>query len=296
MKYHLTVFILSICNYGLCQSIGGKWVGQMTHPLFDYKNIKLEAKITQIDSVLNGQIKTSCDRAYIITRFQGVISNGKITINESEVLEESQEKPIWCLKSLEGVYNGDNGSHVINGTWTTYTAYKNEKPQPYFECFCPPGVFSISSSSSLLNKPFESTTSEASTIGERVHKEKSLYSSFIKPNLIGFVSVWFGFEQSSSSILPSSKAALDKVLNYLTKYPSLEILLEGHTDNVGDPVENLNLSARRVMIIKQFLVGNGISSERISCHALGGMLPIAPNDSEKNRSLNRRVLVKVVKE
>lgn len=86
----------------------------------------------------------------------------------------------------------------------------------------------------------------------KVRKGKSLNDYFTKPELSGFLSKSFRFKKNTSAVLSSCMPDIEKVLNYLTKYPDLEILLEGHTDNVGDPVKNLNLSTERVIVIKKY--------------------------------------------
>jgi outer membrane protein OmpA-like peptidoglycan-associated protein len=68
------------------------------------------------------------------------------------------------------------------------------------------------------------------------------------------------------------------------------ILLEGHTDNIGEAKDNYNLSYKRVVAIKNFLTAfYDISPNRILVKAYGETKPIASNLSEKGRSINRRV-------
>ena len=71
----------------------------------------------------------------------------------------------------------------------------------------------------------------------------------------------------------------------------LKVLLEGHSSNDGDFTINLNLSQQRVNIIKDFLIGEGIESNRISVKALGEDEPIFDKNTSQGRALNRCVLI-----
>ncbi|WP_188558985.1 OmpA family protein [Hymenobacter glacieicola] len=101
------------------------------------------------------------------------------------------------------------------------------------------------------------------------------------------------FEQGSARLLSSSYPALKKLLQLLTETPSLTIELRGHTDNVGAPEKNVQLSERRVATVKAYLVRHGIAADRITGLGLGGAEPRASNEREATRQLNRRVEFRV---
>ena len=88
----------------------------------------------------------------------------------------------------------------------------------------------------------------------------------------------------------------EQVVSFLKVNPKVEILLSGHTDNRGIVEHNLRLSQKRVERVKAYLVSNGISSRRIAGKGLGGSKPIAANDTEETRRLNRRVEFVIVKD
>lgn len=97
------------------------------------------------------------------------------------------------------------------------------------------------------------------------------------------------FAQSRTEILPESYPQLDLVVRFLKENPSVRIELSGHTDGRGVPADNLRLSQARVDRVKEYLVSKGIESRRISGKGYGGTRPIAGNDTEESRRLNRRV-------
>lgn len=104
------------------------------------------------------------------------------------------------------------------------------------------------------------------------------------------------FQQSTPNLLPESNDELDEVVEFLKLNPKVEIELAGHTDNRGDPKHNLNLSQKRVDVVKAYLVGKGISGRRIDGKGYGGSKPIADNKTEATRRLNRRVEFTIVKD
>lgn len=103
------------------------------------------------------------------------------------------------------------------------------------------------------------------------------------------------FYQSKAKVLPSSLPTLEKLYETMKKYPTMEIELHGHTDNVGDENKNLQLSEERVKAIKKYLVDKKIEPHRIQTKYFGGSKPIADNSSEYTRRLNRRVEIVILK-
>jgi outer membrane protein OmpA-like peptidoglycan-associated protein len=103
------------------------------------------------------------------------------------------------------------------------------------------------------------------------------------------------FEQSQFNLLPGANSELDRMADMLTQYPAMEILIEGHTDNQGDWEPNMKLSADRVRVVKEYLIGKGIAEARIQTKAWGPSKPIASNETEEKRKQNRRVEFTILK-
>ena len=97
------------------------------------------------------------------------------------------------------------------------------------------------------------------------------------------------FMQSKAELLPDSYAELNEVADFMKANPSVEIELSGHTDNRGSFRQLLSLSQQRVNKVKTYLVSKGISAKRITGKGYGDRKPVASNDTEESRSLNRRV-------
>jgi outer membrane protein OmpA-like peptidoglycan-associated protein len=97
------------------------------------------------------------------------------------------------------------------------------------------------------------------------------------------------FEQSQYELLEASFTELNRVAELMKENPEMEIRLEGHTDNIGDFMLNVELSKNRVLTVKEYLVNQGIDANRIQFKAYGGTQPIASNANEDSRKQNRRV-------
>lgn len=99
------------------------------------------------------------------------------------------------------------------------------------------------------------------------------------------------FETAKWDIKASSYSQLDELVFFLKSDPTKKIILNGYTDNVGDPASNLELSQKRALAVKNYLISKGISEARIKTNGYGENYPIAANDSDANRKKNRRTEV-----
>ena len=96
------------------------------------------------------------------------------------------------------------------------------------------------------------------------------------------------FETDSYRLVPSSYDELKILFSFLNKNPSVKILIEGHTDNVGDTQYNFLLSNNRAKEVYKYLKSRGISEYRLSYKGYGESRPIVSNNTELGRSKNRR--------
>lgn len=104
------------------------------------------------------------------------------------------------------------------------------------------------------------------------------------------------FSQGKSVIDPKSYPELDEVVQMMKENTRIEIQLEGHTDNVGSPKANLELSQSRVDAVKKYLVEKGIAKGRIQTKAFGGSQPLANEMTPEARAKNRRVEMRILKD
>ncbi|MBL4855825.1 MAG: OmpA family protein, partial [Idiomarina sp.] len=97
------------------------------------------------------------------------------------------------------------------------------------------------------------------------------------------------FATGSANISQSFNPVLDDVARVLKKYEKTTMLIEGHTDSTGSAEYNQQLSLNRANAVRNNLVGNGVDSRRVTTEGYGESMPVADNDTESGRQLNRRV-------
>jgi OmpA-OmpF porin, OOP family len=98
------------------------------------------------------------------------------------------------------------------------------------------------------------------------------------------------FKTNSDLILPESNVVLEKVAAAIQKLPAgYQYRVEGHTDGLGPAAFNKDLSQRRAKSVIAWLVGKGLDGKRFTAAGIGPDRPVAGNDTEPNRQLNRRV-------
>ncbi|HFB67066.1 MAG TPA: OmpA family protein [Aeromonadales bacterium] len=97
------------------------------------------------------------------------------------------------------------------------------------------------------------------------------------------------FDTNRSDLRVSFMDVLDSVILVLRKYPDTVLKVVGHTDSVGSDSYNLDLSERRANSVASYLITKGISPRRIQAYGAGEGFPVATNETELGRSMNRRV-------
>ena len=86
-----------------------------------------------------------------------------------------------------------------------------------------------------------------------------------------------------------------KVIRFLNDNPTLRIEISGHTDNQGTPAYNVQLSLKRAQAVVKYLTDHGIVSTRLTQKGYGADKPLAPNDTEENRQINRRIEFRLIR-
>ncbi|NLA24820.1 MAG: OmpA family protein, partial [Bacteroidales bacterium] len=102
------------------------------------------------------------------------------------------------------------------------------------------------------------------------------------------------FDYDKASLRSESTAELDKLISVLEKEKSMKIEISGHTDNVGSSDYNKKLSQERAKSVVDYLISKGIDKNRLEYAGYGFDQPIADNDTEEGRQLNRRVEFKIL--
>ncbi len=98
------------------------------------------------------------------------------------------------------------------------------------------------------------------------------------------------FDTNKAEIKPEFQEVLDDLASALTeRYPQAKLQVQGHTDSTGPTEYNEQLSQQRAIAVQTFLIGKGLTADRVDTRGLGEENPIASNDTPDGRALNRRV-------
>jgi outer membrane protein OmpA-like peptidoglycan-associated protein len=104
------------------------------------------------------------------------------------------------------------------------------------------------------------------------------------------------FETGRADLKGGNVKNLNNLADFLNKYENRTVLIEGHTDNVGDENYNQGLSLRRADAVRSYLISKGVSGSRMNSFGMGETTPVSSNDSSTGRQQNRRVEVIIANE
>jgi len=96
------------------------------------------------------------------------------------------------------------------------------------------------------------------------------------------------FKFGSAELLPEDKVYLDQIVILMKTNDLINVRVNGHTDNIGGDEYNMNLSHDRAKSVHDYLVSSGIPASRLSFAFFGSTRPIASNETEEGRAINRR--------
>jgi outer membrane protein OmpA-like peptidoglycan-associated protein len=124
--------------------------------------------------------------------------------------------------------------------------------------------------------------------------KSSTLPTVLKGEVLVLDKVWFKF--NASDLQTESSAQLNKLVLLMQKRPNMKISVKGHTSSEGGDDYNLKLSETRAQSVKQYLISQGITVERIASKGFGETQPVATNDTEEGRQRNRRVEFEIMSE
>ena len=104
------------------------------------------------------------------------------------------------------------------------------------------------------------------------------------------------FDTGKSTIQTNSYKVVDDLAALLLNRKTMVIEVSGHTDNTGNPADNLILSQNRANSVRNYLIKKGVEANRITAVGFGETKPVANNDTQQGRQMNRRTEVKIINE
>jgi len=137
----------------------------------------------------------------------------------------------------------------------------------------------------LAKQPLQEKEQPKQSIPKKKSKPIAIAEIFNPRNIL--------FKHGKYDLLTTSHQELNKLVEYLTNNNQTQLTIEGHTDNSGSATFNQQLSINRAAAIKRYLVTKGIHAGRITVLGYGSNRPMATNETETGRQLNRRVAFKL---
>jgi len=117
---------------------------------------------------------------------------------------------------------------------------------------------------------------------------REMYDALLADGRVATQGIYF--DTNSDRIRPESSGTLQEIAEMMKEHTDLALIIEGHTDNVGNAAANQTLSEKRAAAVKAALVGNyGIDGSRLETTGLGATKPATSNDTAEGRQTNRRV-------
>ncbi|QNH62136.1 OmpA family protein [Hymenobacter sediminicola] len=205
-----------------------------------------------------------------------------VTLVRGRVLDAATKKPVQAVIKYENLLTGEEiGVAETNPVDGSYTIVLPSGVQYGYRAEAPNYLAESDNLDVTDRQKYSEVTQDLFLVPFAVGQTIKLNNIF--------------FAQSKYYLRENSYPELQRLIRTLKEYPTVEIKLEGHTDNQGDPTLNLKLSLDRVNEVKKYIVSKGVSGTRITTEGFGDKKPVASNDQEETRKLNRRVEFRITK-
>jgi len=201
----------------------------------------------------------------------------KVVFVEGEILNNLGDVPEGAKITLKNTKTNKEVEGVIDASTGSYVAVMAVKKDEDIMLTAKKKGYAFSS---------QLISSNEVVVGKPVKTEKVE----IKPIEVGkaYQINDINFATNSYEITPKIMFVLNEFIDFLATNPTVKIAINGHTDNIGDPKENLLLSENRAKAVYNYLLIEDIAESRLSFKGYGETKPMASNESEKGRAKNRR--------
>lgn len=128
--------------------------------------------------------------------------------------------------------------------------------------------------------------------------EDALFKFIQDPEKLVDKTTWFDFDQlnfdtGKATLQEGSMKQVENIAAIMSAFQNVKLKIGGYTDNTGNEVENLKLSASRAKTVMDAIIGLGIPRDRLESEGFGSQFPIGDNSTEEGRAKNRRISVRV---
>jgi outer membrane protein OmpA-like peptidoglycan-associated protein len=207
-------------------------------------------------------------------------TNWSMPINLPAGINSSAFDAYFTVLANDEVFFCSNRDDSLSNIYRTVLTDPDKKKEEDADQEVTDGTDLDSSKDSKLDKDLTEKTDgkkQQLTPKEQIAADKSLDNIY--------------FDYDKWDLKPQGIAFLNIVVDELKKDPSLKVRLDGHCDDRGSQEYNLPLSDNRANECRKYLINKGVNANRISTRGKGKIKPKAPNDTDANRALNRRVEV-----
>lgn len=209
------------------------------------------------------------------------IKIAQVTILKGVVSDNSTKNPVEATIDLV-----DNSRNEVIATFNS-----NSKSGRYLVTL-PSGVnygISVKADGYLFHS--ENFDIPATADYQEVTKDIGLKKADVGAKIV-LNNIFFDFDKAT--LRPESAYELDRLVQLLNEMPKLKIELSGHTDNKGSATYNQKLSEDRAKSVVTYLITKGVKQDRLTSAGYGFAQPVATNDTEEGRQLNRRTEMKIM--
>lgn len=242
------------------------------------------------DSDSNGHEISSVTFSVLQTKLEGTLDLKRTSFVPGEQIEvdftasATLPKNAWVGMIPSKI---PHGKEAVNDQYDIQYSYLDKKASGKLQFVAPPDAGSYDLRMNSSDNDGVEITSVTFQVGGQLDA-KGMSKILLQQGRLALYGVQFDFNKAT--LKPESAKVLDQVSEVLKQDATLKLSIEGHTDNVGKPDYNLDLSKKRAESVRTYLVQtHGIDAARLSTAGFGDTKPIAKNDTEAGRAQNRRV-------
>ncbi|MBI4645859.1 MAG: OmpA family protein [Bacteroidia bacterium] len=215
-------------------------------------------------------------------KLPSVIKPKPVVLVTGRVLNERNNKPVGGVKIIYEILPGGEEAGIARSDPKT-GEYKIVLPAGKTFGFRALAAGFYSQSANL----------DLTELKEYAEVEKDLKIAPIEVGMVITLNNIF-FEFAKAILRPESFPELERVFQFMVDNPALKVEISGHTDDVGSDETNNKLSKNRAQAVTDYLVKSGIDPNRIITKGYGETRPVAFNNTEEGRQMNRRVEFKIL--